>query len=224
MHPRSRGLRLPDSGGAPTPFRGGLKSHGTAPMTGGMRSGRPRPSARLAVALGLLLAGCFPFSAAAAAPFRRDQTPLPSSVTGAAGSGHAAAGTSAASGGATALRMLIGLAIVLAIIYGLYKVLKRSADKNDKGVKAHGGMTVVASTPLAQSRALHLVQVGDELVLVGSSEQGVTRIRVYGPEQVRRLGLDGRGDLQPFVPLDASGDRPGFGLALVETLRKRTAR
>jgi flagellar biosynthetic protein FliO len=186
-----------------------------------MRSGCPRPSARLTLALGLALAGCFPLSAAAAAPFRRDQTPLPTGVSGTGGT-HAA-GQAASSGGTAALRMLIGLAIVLAIIFGLYKLLKRSADKNDKGIKAHGaGMTVVASTPLAQSRALHLVQVGQELVLVGSSEQGVTPIRIYGPEEARKLGFDSRTDLPPIVPLQ--GERPGFGSALVETLRKRTAR
>jgi flagellar protein FliO/FliZ len=193
-------------------------------MTEGMRSGSPRPSARLAVALGLLLAGCYPLDAAAAAAFHRDQTPLPSSVSGVTTTGSHAAVTSASSGGSAALRMLIGLGIVLALIYGLYKLLKRSADKNDKGIKAHGGMTVVASTPLAASRALHLVQVGEELVLVGSSEQGVTPIRVYTQEEARRLGYDGRADNEQFVPIDGGSDRPGFGNALVETLRKRTAR
>jgi flagellar biogenesis protein FliO len=185
-----------------------------------MRSGCPHPSARLALALGLVLAGCSPLSAAAAAPFKRDQTPLPAGIAGTGGNAHAA--TSAGSSGGAAVRMLLGLAIVLAIIFVLYKVLKRSAGKNDRAIRAHGEMTVVATTPLAHSRALHLVRVGDELVLVGSSEQGVSRIRVYGPDDVRRLGFDGRNDL-PSLPPSPSG-RPSFGAALLETLRKRTAR
>jgi flagellar biosynthetic protein FliO len=119
--------------------------------------------------------------------------------------------------------MLFGLAIVLAVIYGLYRLLKRSAAKNDKGIRAHGGMTVVASTPLAQSRALHLVQVGDELVLVGSSEQGVTPIRVYDAAETRRLGLETRDGFQPLAN-GGSSNGMGFGPALVETLKRKTAR
>jgi flagellar biosynthetic protein FliO len=211
-----------------------------------MRSGRPRPCARLALAFALLLAGCSPLSAAAAAPFHRDETPLPAGVTGGSGGGGTGAAVeTASSGSSAALRMLLGLAIVLAIIFALYKLLKRSASKNDKGVRAHGEMTVVASTPLAQSRALHLVRVGDELVLVGSSEQGVTPIRVYTAEEVRRLGFDPTASLPALAPAAGSGSSGfgsgfgflpgspsgsgsgpggGFGPALLETLRKMTAR
>jgi flagellar biosynthetic protein FliO len=187
-----------------------------------MQRGRPRPLRRLAPVLGLLLAGCYPLPAFAADPaFKRDTTPLPSSVSGSSDGSSAA--VSAGSSGGAALRMLLGLAIVLALIFAIYKFMKRSADKNDKTVRAHGEMQVVASTPLAQSRALHLVRVGEELVLVGSSEQGVTRIRVYGPEEARRLGFDADGG-PTFTPTSGPADRPGFGASLVETLRKMTAR
>jgi flagellar biosynthetic protein FliO len=188
-----------------------------------MQRGRPRPLRRLAPVLGLLLAGCYPLPALGAAPaFKRDTTPLPSDISGGTDGAHAA--VSAGSTGGSALRMLLGLAIVLGLIFAIYKFMKRSADKNDKTVRAHGEMQVVASTPLAQSRALHLVRVGEELVLVGSSEQGVTRIRVYGPDAARRLGFDPYGDGGTFTPTSSPTDRPGFGGSLVETLRKMTAR
>lgn len=170
----------------------------------------------------LVLAACAPVTASAAPGFQRDRTPLPAGVTGAGAATTQAAVQSGGSGsGGAAIRMLLGLAIVLAIIYVLYRVLKRSADKNDRSIRAHGEMNVIATTPLAQSRALHLVRVGEELVLVGSSEQGVTPIRVYDADDVRRLGFDPH-ELPTITPTGNGG--MGFGNALLETLRKKTAR
>jgi flagellar biosynthetic protein FliO len=190
--------------------------HGAVPL------GRPRPCARLALALALVLAGCcLPAAATAASPFERDKTPLPSSISG--NGADAGPVVQSGSSGSGALRMLFGLAIVLALIYGLYRLLKRSADRNGEGIRAHGQMTVVASTPLAQSRALHLVRVGGELVLVGSSEQGVTKIRVYDSDEVRRLGFEAHDDLHQ-LSTSVPGERIGFRSALLETLRKKTAR
>ena len=195
--------------------------------------GRPRSFARRGFALVFVLACSLAVTAAAAAAgkapaFKRDDTPLPADISGGATTtthaGTAAAAGSSDGGGSAVVRMLFGLAIVLAVIYGLYRLLKRSADKNDKSNRAHGGgMTVVASTPLAQSRALHLVRVGDELVLVGSSEQGVTPTRVYDAAETRRLGLESRDDFQPLIE-NGSTSGMGFGNALVETLKRKTAR
>lgn len=196
-----------------------------------MPSGRPHPCARLTLLLALAVAAIAPLDASAASGFKRDRTPLPADVSGAGTtSGHSTSVQAASGTGGAALRMLFGLAIVLAIIFVLYKVLKRSARKNDRTVDAHGGMTVVASTPLAPSRSLHLVRVGEELVLVGAAEQGVTPIRVYAADEVRRLGFDADpGTQAPFAPMGMLGPgpgaaRPGFGAALVETLRRMTAR
>jgi flagellar protein FliO/FliZ len=175
----------------------------------------------LVFALSCALTGAFA-PAAAAAGFRRDRTPLPSDVSGTGGAHvatHVASGT-----GSAALHMLLGLAVVLALIFGLYKLLRRSAAKNDKTVRDDGFIGVVSSTPLAPSRSLHLVRVGEELVLVGSSEQTVTPIRVYSRDEARRLGVDPElaAPALPFSPAPAG--RPGFGAALVESLKRMTAR
>jgi flagellar protein FliO/FliZ len=189
-----------------------------------MCPGRPRPSERLRLALvPLLLLLVAPASASAASAFHRDRTPLPADISG----GTAATGTvhAASTGGGAAFRMVIGLAIVLALIFGLYKLVKRAADKNDKTVRHEGGMTVLATTPLAPSRSLHLVSVGEELVLVGVSEQSVTPIRVYSAEEARKLRLDQTGGPGAMMPLSGPTDgRPGFGAAFLKTLRERTAR
>ena len=89
---------------------------------------------------------------------------------------------------ALALILLLALGIVIALILGLYKLLRRTANgatRNDRAVRGDGKMAIVASTPLAHSRSLHVVRVGEELVLVGAAEQAVTPIRVYSGVEAR---------------------------------------
>src|SRR5262249_43891753 len=146
----------------------------------------------------------------------------PADVTGAGADTHAtvsSAGVSAAGGGGTVLHMLLALGIVIGLIFGLYKLLRRTAGRNDTTVRADGRMTVVASTPLAHSRSLHLVRVGEELVLVGSGEQAVTPIRVYSAEEARTIVLDDPDDeLRPLNP--TGGQRFGFLNGFTDSLRK----
>ena len=183
-----------------------------------MPSGRPRPFGRLALGLACVLVGLFP-STAVAAGFR-DHTPLPSDVSGVGGSNVPATHISSGTGSA-ALHMLLALAIVLALIFGLYKLLKRSARRNDKTVADDGWMDVVSTTPLAPSRSLHLVRVGEELILLGASDGSLTPIRVYGADEARRLGVDPR----TVQSLPVRPARGGNGLAsVVENLRRLTAR
>lgn len=150
--------------------------------------------------------------------FKRDNTLLPAAVR----SGHSSAGAHIASGASNAaFHMLLGLAVVSALIFGLYKLLKRTASKGDKTSRDDGWMQVVSTTPLGPSRSLHLVRVGSEVVLLASSEQSVTPVRVYAPEEVERLGVDA-------MPALGSGPKPrsnpGFGAALIESLKRLTAR
>jgi flagellar protein FliO/FliZ len=174
-----------------------------------VRSGRPHAS--LAV---LALAFACP-STALAGSFHRDQTPLSPAVTGAAGGGS---GNAHVSAGGSFARMVVGLAIVIAVIYGVYWLLK-AYGRSKGGLSDDGRMSVLATTALGPNRAVHLVRVGDELVLVGSAEGGVTPIRVYSADDVRRLELESGG------PLVALGRAGGTGRRnLIEELRKRTAR
>jgi len=190
--------------------------------------GRPHPCSRLLLAVSLAalvaLAGLVPV-AAAATRFHRDDTPLPADVTGLGADTHAtvASAGASASGGGTVLHMLLALAVVIGLIFGLYKILRRTANRNDRTVRADGRMNVVASTPLAPSRSLHLVRVGEELVLVGAGEQAVTPIRVYSAEEARMIVLDDTDDgMRPLGP--GGSKRPGFLGAFTDSLRKATAR
>ena len=119
--------------------------------------------------------------------------------------------------------MLLALGIVIALILGLYKLLRRMSGRNEGAVRADGRMTIVASTPLAHSRSLHLVRVGDELVLVGSAEHArhpASRLLGGGVAHDRPRRRDG--GMRSLGPGD-SGGRPGFVGSLTDSLRKLTS-
>lgn len=137
-----------------------------------------RTTAFLAACAGTLLAA----PAAFAASDRGEATPLdlPS-----AGNAQAATG-----GGTSLVRTFVGLAIVLAVIYGLYWVLKQVKAGRESAASGDG-LESVATIPLGSNRSLHLVRAGRELVLLGVAEQSVVPIRAYSEEEARALGLIG---------------------------------
>ena len=98
---------------------------------------------------------------------------------------HAAA---SGGGGGGLVRTFVGLAIVLAVIYGLYWVLKQ-VKASREGAASGQGLQTIASVPLGPNRSLHLVRAGRELVLLGVSEQSVVPIRSYGEAEARAAGL-----------------------------------
>jgi flagellar protein FliO/FliZ len=120
--------------------------------------------------------------------------------------------------GGSLVRTVVGLAIVIAVIYGLYWVLKQI--KSSREEKASGeGLSAIATLPLGPNRSLQLVRAGRELVLIGVSEHGVTPVRTYSEDEAEAVGL-----------LDVESgddDQPPAGGALgrvLEDLRKRTVR
>jgi flagellar protein FliO/FliZ len=188
-------------------------------MTGFVLLARPRlrcPLLTGSMSSLLLLAA----SPARAATRYTNGTLLPAAVRHA---GHSSAVGAVVSGtGDAAVHMLLGLAIVCALIFALYKILRRTAGKNDRKVRDDGWMQVVSSTPLAPSRSLHLVRVGEEVVLLGSSEQSLTTIRVYSPQEARALGVDAT-SIEASKPVGPDGGS-AFGSSLIETLKRMTAR
>jgi len=136
---------------------------------------------------------------------------------------------SATGGGGSLMRTFLGLAVVVAAIYGLYWVLKqvkKSREERSMGTGLHTEATV----PLGPNRALHLVRAGRELVLVGVAEHGVVPIRTYSEEEALALGLT-----QPEPPAGAprtggaDSDPPLVALQgrmreLLEGVRSRTVR
>jgi flagellar protein FliO/FliZ len=163
-------------------------------------------------AVTLLLLALDAFPAIAADGFAKDTTPLAPSVT----SGKTGAVSGGAAGGAGAIaRLVVGLAIVLAVVYGVYWLLKKRYGRRGGVDVADGRLELVATTALAPGRAVHLVRVADELVLVGAGEQAVSLLRAWDAAESRRL--------EAILAAPAPARAP-TGSSPIDALRRLTVR
>ncbi len=146
-----------------------------------------------------------------------ESTPLdlPSSGDAASSisSGHSSSGS--------IVRTVVGLAIVIAVIYGVTWVLKQVKQSREERTRGNG-LSTEAVVALGPGRSLHLIRAGRELLLVGVADHGVVPIRTYTEEEARAAGLDLD---DPPPPGDAGPQRrqPTVG-EFVDRLRERTAR
>jgi flagellar protein FliO/FliZ len=92
------------------------------------------------------------------------------------------------SGGASIVRTIVGLLIVIAVIWGLTWILKQV--KTGRETRSAGsGLSSLATLALGSGRTLHLVRAGRDYLLVGSAEHGVAPIHRYTEQQARDAGL-----------------------------------
>ena len=147
-------------------------------------------------------------------------------------SGDSESVQAATGGGGGLVRTFVGLAVVIAVIYGLYWVLKQvKAGREERTVGT--GLQTTATVALGANRALHLVRAGNELVLVGVAEGSVTPIRTYTEDEARAAGLlvedEDDDDLTPSEGPSARG-RTARGLRgmtigeALERIRQATVR
>lgn len=123
----------------------------------------------------------------------------------------------ASSGGSTIVRTIVGLFIVIAVIYGISWVLRQAKGAKERPV-GHG-LSQLASLPLGGGRAVTLVRAGQEIVLLGVSEHGVTPIRTYNEDEAFALGLE-----PPEEALGAVPSTAGAVGRVTDTLRRLTVR
>jgi flagellar protein FliO/FliZ len=122
-------------------------------------------------------------------------------------------------GGGSLVRTIVGLAVVIGVIYGLYWILKQV--KSSREEKASGtGLTALATLPLGAQRSLQLVRAGRELHLVGVSEHGVTPVRTYSEAEADAAGLL---DIEPDDDAPQNGNG-GVVSSVIDELRSRTVR
>jgi flagellar protein FliO/FliZ len=129
-------------------------------------------------------------------------------------------------GGGSVVRTIVGLAVVIAVIYGLTWVLRQVKASRETSA-AGSGLESLATLPLGTGKALHLVRAGGELVLVGVGEHGVTPIRTYSEEEARALGLldapvVGLDAIVPVDPLRPEHGGGGVRRRILDEVRRRT--
>ncbi len=133
-----------------------------------------------------------------------------------------------AAGGGSLVRTFVGLAVVVAVIYGLYWVLRQvKSSREERSIGR--GLASQAVVPLGPGRSLHLVRAGTELVLLGVAEHGVTPIRTYTEQEATAAGLIGDDDEDELAPLPGPGRRrhPSGAMTtgdLIERIRLWTVR
>jgi flagellar protein FliO/FliZ len=101
------------------------------------------------------------------------------------------------SGGASIVRTVVGLAIVIAVIWGLSWILRQVKSGRDPQLSS-AGLASVSALTLSTGRSVHLVRAGNEYVLLASAEHGVVPIHRYSEEEAREAGL---------LPVDESPPR-----------------
>ena len=97
------------------------------------------------------------------------------------------------------VKTLAALALVLAVLMGLYLFLRRLLPGQGPGLAGSGGLRLLGRLLLGPKKGVALVEVADRVLVLGLSEQNVNLLAtIDDPEQVRRL----------------SAARTGFGQAL----------
>jgi flagellar protein FliO/FliZ len=147
-----------------------------------------RAAARASALLGACLLACVcacPAAAFTPASTKKpggENTPLDLTST------TAGTHTTSSSGGASIVRTIVGLAIVIAVIWGLSWILRQVKAGREPRVSS-SGLTTVAALTLGSGRSVHLVRAGNDYVLLGATEHGVAPIHRYTEEQAREAGL-----------------------------------
>ena len=157
----------------------------------------------MASAIGLITHASNALAASAPSPAAAEKTPLHLDAPSGGKS------TLAGSSGGGLLRTVIGLVVVVIVIWAVAKVLRYV--KASKESRASGtGLQSVATLPLGNNRAVHVVRVGSEILLLGTAEQQVTQLARYTEDEARERGL-----------LDVPAPRKMIG---ADTLRNAAAR
>ena len=124
---------------------------------------------------------------------------------------------SSSGGGASIVRTIVGLFIVIAVIYGIAWIMKQA--KKSKSRPTGQGLTQVASLPLGSGRSVAVVRAGREVLVVGVAENGVTPIRSYSEAEAIALGIE----VPPEKPEAADrAEKPSD--RVLDVLRRMTAR
>jgi|HubBroStandDraft_2_1064218.scaffolds.fasta_scaffold00096_17 flagellar protein FliO/FliZ len=132
-----------------------------------------------------------------------ENTPL--DLTTSTGASHSSVASS--TGGASIVRTIVGLAIVIAVIWGLAWILRQVKTHRESGPDSgqpSAGLASVAALTLGSGRSVHLVRAGNDYVLLGATEHGVAPIHRYTEEEARDAGLLGEDGSLPEPPRERS--------------------
>jgi len=183
-----------------------------------------------AVLIACLFALACPLTALAAGASKGAGENTPLSLGAPAGTPHTS------SGGASLVRTIVGLAIVIAVIWGVSWILRQVKAGRDPQVSSHG-LASIAALQIGSGRSVHLVRAGSDYLLLGSAEHGVVPIHRYSAEDAEDAGLldvveaaprRKRALLGPGTPAAGNGHdpmkMPSPNSSVIDRLREWTVR
>lgn len=111
--------------------------------------------------------------------------------------GSAAPTSIGGDGAGTLLRLGLGLVVVIGLIAAVWYVMKRVQRSRFPALEERSTalIDVVTTTQLGPNRAVHLIRVGEELVLVGATDHTITALARLGADDALALV-----DLAPPAP------------------------
>jgi flagellar protein FliO/FliZ len=110
--------------------------------------------------------------------------------------------------GAALAKMLLALALVLALLGGLWWLARRFLPAQAGGPS--GGMRVLGRLPLGPRKGLILVEVAGRVLVLGMSEQGLNLLTTLDdPEEVAGLSAAGRGGFGRALKKAQNTQAPG---------------
>ncbi|HEY5194143.1 MAG TPA: flagellar biosynthetic protein FliO [Solirubrobacteraceae bacterium] len=143
---------------------------------------------RAATLVAALLCGCLLAWAGPACAFTPSSTKKGAGENTPLNLGSPTTSSHTSSGGASLVRTIVGLAIVIAVIWGLSWIL-RQVKAGREPQTAATGLSSVAALTLTSGRSVHLVKAGNDYLLLGSAEHGLMPIHRYTEQQAFEAGL-----------------------------------
>jgi flagellar protein FliO/FliZ len=168
-----------------------------------------------------LSAGAMP-AAAASLIARSPAERAPLHLSGTPSGAHPSSST-----GASLIRTIVGLAIVLAVIWGLTWVLKQFKS-HGSGRAAGSGLRSLANLPLGSGRSLALVRAGSDFLLLAIAERSVVPVHRYSEAEAQAAGLLALDDSNPLLAEAVAGSDlqlpPTASQSLLDRVRGWTVR
>ena len=98
-----------------------------------------------------------------------------------------------------ALRLVLALAVLLPLVYAVTRLYARAGT----GAAGRGALRVVDAVAIGQNRSICLVEVGERLLVVGSTPQSISLLAEFrdGGEVLRIKERLGAGAARPFASL-----------------------
>jgi flagellar protein FliO/FliZ len=122
-------------------------------------------------------------------------------------------------------RLFFGLIVVIAVIGVAYAILRRASRARLPGRRGGGTLEVLETTPLGPNRNVHLVRVGERVLVIGATDHGITALDAFDREAAIDEGLLAEPTPDELLAealgpdVGASGRR-----SFLDTLRDRTSR